>query len=145
MRVDYYLLSQSDPQQVLQFTSRLLIKAYDAGLRVFVLAASADQAQMLDKLLWTSSDSNFIPHALADSNSANNVLTKICIGSTLAESAGFDMLVSLDNNEQIVDKGYARIAELVSADEQNKQAARKRYAAWRDKGAELSLHNINGH
>lgn len=145
MRVDFYLLSQSEPQQVLQFTSRLLTKAYDAGLRVFVLTESAEQAQMLDTLLWTVSDTSFIPHALAASSSANNALTKISIGSTLAQSTDFDMLVSLNNDEQITDKGYARIAELVSADEQNKQAARKRYAAWRDIGAELNLHNINSH
>lgn len=145
MRVDYYLLDQSAPQVIVDYTCRLLSKAYDAGLRVFVLAESPEQCVAIDQHLWVSSDSNFIPHSIAGSNEASAALTKICIGAELPAASGYDFLVSLQHKDNIEGADFARVAELVSSDEAHKQAARKRYAAWRDQGAELNLHNIKLH
>ena len=143
VRVDYYLLDQADPQRVAGFTCRLLNKAYQAGMRIFVLAESDAQAQSLDRLLWTSSDANFVPHALAESAEAADPLTRICIGHQPPASGHFEMLVNLQNLDTPQQGNYQRVAEMVSADENHKQAARKRYAAWRKIGAEQNLHDIH--
>lgn len=147
-RVDYYLLDQDEPQAVAHYTCRLLNKAWRAGLRIFVLTDSPGQSKLMDGLLWTSSDANFIPHALADSAEAADPLTKICIGHELHSAPGaeqqsdFDMLVNMQTVEVRQGEHFKRVAELVSADESHKIAARKRYAAWRDIGAEQTLHDI---
>jgi len=147
-RVDYYLLDQSESQAVAYYTCRLLNKAYQAGLRMFVLTDSAEQSRKLDTLLWASSDANFIPHALAESAEAADPLTKICIGHEFDASRvvsgpqGFDMLVNMQAAESIQGSELERVAELVPADDAHKIAARKRYAAWRSAGAEQTLHNI---
>jgi DNA polymerase-3 subunit chi len=148
VRVDFYLLNQAHPQVLAHYTCRLLNKAYQAGLRLFVLTESAAQSAQIDALLWTSSDANFIPHAMIESPEAADPLTKICIGHTMtgtqlqAEPPVFDMLVNLQNSLSLEGVQFDRVAELVSADEIHKRAARKRYAAWRDSGAEQHLHNI---
>jgi DNA polymerase-3 subunit chi len=111
-------------------------------MRVFVLADSEAQCAAIDQQLWMSSDTNFIPHALAGSPAANSQLSKIHIGQTLSDVSGFDFLVNLGCQDDIEGKDFTRIAELVSADPAHKQAARMRYAAWRDAGAELNTHNI---
>jgi len=150
-RVDYYLLDQSEPQAVAYYTCRLLNKAYQAGMRLFVLTESTEQSRKLDTLLWASSDANFIPHALAESAEAADPLTKICIGHDFDASQavsglhGFDMLVNMQAVEIIQGGELERVAELVSADEAHKNAARKRYAAWRSAGAKQTLHNIQIH
>lgn len=111
-------------------------------MRVFVLAGSEAQCAAIDRQLWTSSDTKFIPHAVAPSAAANSQLCKIHIGQTLGDVSGFDFLVNLGCQNDIQGKDFARVAELVSADPTHKHAARKRYAAWRDAGAELNTHNI---
>lgn len=142
VRVDFYLLDQVGLQAILHYACRLSNKAYSAGLRIFLLSESAQQSKLLDDMLWTSSDANFIPHALVGSIEGNDLLTRICIGDQLPDSSGFDMLVNLQTTERLQGHDFARVAELVSADEPNKQAARRRYAAWRDSGAAMTLHNI---
>ena len=144
-RVDYYLLDQSDPRAVHHYACRLLNKAYQAGLRVYVLTETPAQSRSLDELLWSFSDANFVPHALAESAEALDPLTRICIGESLDSISGFDMLVNMQNVPQLQSTGFARVAELVSADEAHRQVARRRYAAWRDSGAELNLHEIKIH
>lgn len=141
-RVDFYLLDQAGQQAIMHYACRLSSKAYAAGLRIFLLSESVAQSQAINAMLWTGSDANFIPHALADSIEGSDPLTRVCIGEQLPEATAFDMLVNLQTTEQPQGFEFARIAELVSADEPNKQAARRRYAAWRDSGAELNLHTI---
>ena len=141
-RVEFYLLDQAGSQAMLEYACRLSNKAYAAGLRLFLLAESEQQSMLLDEMLWTGSDANFIPHALMDSIEGSDPLTRICIGDRLPDASGFDMLVNLQSGEYPQGGEFARVAELVPADEPGKQAARKRYAAWRDSGAAMKLHNI---
>ena len=144
-RVDYYLLDQADSRAVHHYACRLLNKAYRAGLRVYVLTEAPEQSCALDQLLWTFSDANFVPHALSQSAEARDPLTRICIGESLEDGTGFDMLVNLRNTPQLEHGDFGRVAELVSSEEAHRSAARRRYAAWRDRGAELNLHEINIH
>ena len=111
-------------------------------MRVFVLAESEAQCAAIDNQLWTSSDTSFIPHAVAGSAAASSQLSKILIGQTLSDVSGFDFLVNLGCQENIQGKDFARIAELISSDPAHKQVARRRFAAWRAAGAELNTHNI---
>ena len=141
-RVDYYLLDQAEPQAIAHYTCRLLNKACQAGLRIFVLTGSPAQSQLMDALLWTSSDANFIPHALVQSAEAADPLTKICIGHAITSPQGFDMLVNMQTEETPQGDQFERVAELVSSDPAHKSAARKRYAAWRAAGVEQNLHEI---
>ena len=87
-------------------------------------------------------DANFIPHALAESAEAADPLTRICIGDVLPATQQFEMLVNLQNLDVPQAGHFERVAEMVSADEAHKNAARKRYAAWRKIGAEQNLHKI---
>jgi DNA polymerase-3 subunit chi len=147
-RVDYYLLNQAEPQAVAHYSCRLLNKACQAGLRIFLLTNSSAQSQLMDTLLWTMSDANFIPHAQADSIEAADPLTRICIAHELDTGQGtdqakkFDMLVNMQSVETLQGERFERVAELVSSDQAHKSAARKRYAAWREMGAEQNLHEI---
>ncbi len=141
-QVDYYLLYQAEPQALAYYTCRLLNKACRAGLRIFVLTDSPAQSQFMDTLLWTTSDANFIPHALTQSAEALDPLTKICIGHAVTSAQGFDMLVNMQTEETLQGEQFERVAELVSSDPEHKKAARKRYAAWRSTGAEQNLHEI---
>jgi len=142
-RVDFYLLDQSGPEAMQHYACRLSNKACGAGLRIFLLSGSPAQSVLLNEMLWTLSDANFIPHALVDSLEADDPLTRICIGDQLPDAASYDMLINLQTTEQIQGQSFKRIAELVTADELNKKSARRRYASWRNNGAELNLYNIN--
>jgi DNA polymerase-3 subunit chi len=147
-RVDYYLLDQAEPQAIAHYTCRLLNKVCQAGLRIFLLTDSRAQSQLMDALLWTMSDANFIPHAQADSIEAADPLTRICIAHEVHteqdtdQAKKFDMLVNMQFVETLQGEQFQRVAELVSSEQTHKSAARKRYAAWREIGAEQNLHEI---
>ena len=147
-RVDYYLLDQAEPQAIAHYACRLLNKACQAGLRIFLLTDSPAQSQLMDTMLWTMSDANFVPHAQSDSLEAADPLTRICIAHELpaqqdtAPAKKFDMLVNMQFVEALQGEQFQRVAELVSSDQAHKSAARKRYAAWREMGAEQKLHEI---
>ena len=145
MRVDYYLFDQASPQMLVQYTCRLLNKAYQARLRTYVLTESSEQAMALDRQLWLTSDTSFMPHAIVNHTQAYHPLNKICIGSTLENADDFDFLVNLSPVERIQDGLFSRVAELVPSEDTHKIAARKRYALWRAAGAELNTYNIQLH
>ncbi len=145
MRVDYYLFDQATPEMLVQYTCRLLNKAYQAGLRTYVLAESSEQAMVIDRQLWLASDTSFVPHAITNRTQATHPLNKICIGPALENADDFDFLVNLKPEEKIQDNLFSRVAELVPSEDAHKIAARKRYALWREAGAELNTHNIQHH
>lgn len=143
--MDFYLLNQTAESELALYACRLLNKAHSAGLSAFVLAESSEQARMIDETLWASSDTHFIPHALADTPQAKHVLTKISIGEKMPANAEFDLLVRLQAGEEIEGEQFSRVAELISADETHTALARKRYVAWRKIGATLNSHKIQLH
>ena len=51
-RIDFYVLENSNEQGRLRVACRVTEKAYRAGHRVHVLARDAEEAGVLDDLLW---------------------------------------------------------------------------------------------
>ena len=101
-RVDYYLLDHTDPSALVRYCCRLVNKAYEANLRIFVFADSVDQANQINEFMWSYADTTFLPHALLQTESAQSPLTKICIGVELPELCDFGMLVNLSQDEAVV-------------------------------------------
>ena len=63
-RIDFYLPGAGARDNRFGLACRLADKAYHQGRRVYLHAASAEQARHLDRLLWTFRDQSFVPHGL---------------------------------------------------------------------------------
>ena len=139
-RVDFYVLSRPEPAAPLSTACRLADKAFRSRHRVFINAASRDQALELDRLLWTFRDDSFVPHCRAGPGSDPDEAVRI--GSGDAPDAPFDLLINLDEAVPSWATGSARIAEIVAADERSRTAGRIRYRHYRETGCELNSHSL---
>ena len=139
-KVDFYVVSRPEPDAVLSIACRLADKAFRRKLRVFVNAASRDQAIALDRLLWTFRDDSFIPHCRAGAGSDPDDPVRIGCGQT--PDAPFDVLINLGEDVPLGAGDSARIAEIVGSDPQSRAAGRNRYRHYRDQGCELDSHSL---
>ena len=139
-RVDFYVVSRSEPDAVLSTACRLAEKAFRLKHRVFINAASRDQATALDQLLWTFRDDSFVPHCRAGAGTTRDDPVRIGCGE--APDAPFDVLINLGGDVPLWSRESARIAEIVGADPLSRAAGRKRYRHYRDEGCELESHTL---
>ena len=121
----------------LAYACRLARKALGAGGKLVLLAEDADQASALDAALWTLSDTDFLPHVMA--GDALAPLTPIII--SVDADAAFphcDMLVNLGRATPAGLDRFARVFEIISKDEEDAAAGRKRYVAYKQQSYPLT-------
>ncbi len=121
----------------LAYACRLARKALGAGGKLVLLAENAGQASALDAALWTLSDTDFLPHVMA--GDALAPLTPIII-SVDADAAfpHYDMLVNLGRATPAGLDRFARVFEIISKDEEDAAAGRKRYVAYKQQSYPLT-------
>ena len=139
MRVDFYLLNQSHPQAGWLFACRLIEKAYQRGHRVFVYCETADDAILLDELLWTYKDDSFIPHTLQGEGSPSPVI-QISYGDN-ADNFN-DILINMSTSIPAFHIRFQRIMEIVLDTELAKEISRQHYRTYRNQQCELHTHAI---
>lgn len=114
----------------LAYACRLARKAYAAKGKLVLLADSAEQAAALNDALWTVSDTDFLPHVMAGDALAPQTPIIVCHDEQ-AELPHFDMLVNLTRNTPASVDRFARVFEIISTDEDDAAAGRKRYVAYK--------------
>jgi DNA polymerase-3 subunit chi len=140
IRVDFYLLSNSQPDAVGLVACRLLEKAYQRGHRVFVFCDSKENAERLDELLWTYKEDSFIPHNLQ--GEGPEPPPPVQIGYS-AEPRGFnDILLNMSPTIPEYFTRFRRVMEIVAADDPAKEISRNHYREYRTKQCDLHTHNI---
>jgi DNA polymerase-3 subunit chi len=139
-RIDFYVLSSSDPQTRRVTACRLIEKAYRQGHSIFLRTGSADETRLFDDLLWTFRQGSFVPHELADSTAGE---APVLIGQELPVSGPRDVLVNMDSTLPLDFASFDRVAELVDQEESVRQAGRQRYKHYQMQGHELQTHQLD--
>lgn len=140
-KVDFYLLSASEPESRERTACRLAEKAYRLGHRVYLLVPDPASALELDELLWTFSQGSFVPHAVCTDNTDSDV-HPVLIGHAEPPAALNDVLVSLAQEVPPWFSRFARVAELVGVADEDKTRARERFRFYRERGYPLDTHNL---
>jgi DNA polymerase-3 subunit chi len=131
----------------LEHTCRLLRKAHGAGSRV-VVCGPAPLLDRLDQALWTFDALSFVPHLRlrgASRPSAAQQRTPAWLVDEVGAVAERDVLVNL--GEAMVEgwRDFARVIEVVPADEQASAAGRQRWRHYAQQpGVELVHHAPRG-
>lgn len=134
-KIDFY---QVDGDEEL-FTCRLIDMVYRRGHQVYVNAANKDQAEALDKRLWTFKDDAFVPHALC----SESIEVPILIGCDYEPTHHQDVLVNLAGEIPNFFSRFDRVAEVVPLDQSSRQNARDNYAFYKARGYELDYHKMS--
>ncbi|PCJ22692.1 MAG: DNA polymerase III subunit chi [SAR86 cluster bacterium] len=131
-QVSFYSLSSTNSDARMHFACRLTEKAYSLGHRVYIQAASTEQARSLDELLWQFSPSSFIPHAVANEKESENV--SVVIGHTPPAEEHQDVFINLASQACESHSQFSRINEIITADKESLQQGRLRYRFYKEQG-----------
>ncbi len=135
-RVDFYVLPEKLTRN--RFACDITGTACHQGNTVYIHAASADSAVIMDDLLWTFRDISFIPHVLSGQDASADY--PVIIGWKNEHAGEQQVLVNLTAEIPECAGGFARIVEIVTDNEADRQAARQRYREYRDRGYDLHDH-----
>jgi len=141
-KVDFYLLGAADPRARLTTACRLAEKACEQGLRVAVRTAGPAETAALDELMWTFSDRSFVPHAVWPAEPAVAGHTPVLIASGATPDSHCDVLINLGHEGPPEPGRYARICEIVGADEDARRHARARWRSYSDAGLAPAKHDL---
>ncbi|MDB5916166.1 MAG: polymerase subunit chi [Massilia sp.] len=127
----------------LSYACRLTRKAYGAGGKLVLLAEDAVQAATLNEALWTVSETDFLPHVMpGDALAAQTPIIVTWIGNDAdSDGAGLphgDMLVNLTRRTPANVDRFERVFEIISTDEDDAAAGRKRYLDYKKKSYPLT-------
>ena len=140
-RVDFYVSPNKTNDASLYLVCRIVDKAWQQQNRVYVHAATPEQAQQLDELLWVFRDGAFIPHCqISDSESAE---TPVVIGCEAPPEMKPEVLINLGQEVPGFFSRFARVIEIVAGDEDTRSQARQRFKFYRERGYPLETHELN--
>ena len=136
-RIDFY--THVDDQVLV--AQKLIQKAWEQKNTIWIRTATHAQAETLDALLWQTHPTSVIPHCLSNDPIAKEVPIVIdCAGQTPWHH---DCLVNLHPERFDYFARFQRLLEIVSIDEQDRQAARLRFQYYRDRGFEIYTHDLS--
>jgi DNA polymerase-3 subunit chi len=142
--VDFYLIKETNITECYGFICRLVDKAYQQKHHVYIYINSAEEAKVLDDLLWTFRDTSFIPHGL---QLETTTAEPVRIGFPNMDShnhpeAPYDILINLTLDIPHFFNHYHRVLEIVPQDNIYKTSSRKKYKLYKEKDCELVTHDL---
>ena len=132
--IRFYHLTRKNLEQVLP---ELLEKTLERGLRAVVMASSPERVEALTQYLWTYRPDNFLPHGNAKDGNAAMQPIWLTATDERPNDAAFLFLTDGATSTQVGD--YQRVCEIFDGNDENAVgAARKRWAAYKSAGHDLS-------
>ena len=143
-QVDFYLISNQVQNAKFKLASRLGNKLQRLDQSALVITDNEQATALLDEVMWSFSDTSFLAH---DRIANEEHLSSIQIGDANQTSSKllekeYNVLINISSEVPIFNHHFARIAEIVEADEDSKTAARVRYKRYQTEGFEIKTHNI---
>jgi DNA polymerase-3 subunit chi len=128
----------------MDYACRWLRKAYLRDAKV-VVSAPQETLARLDGLLWTFEDIEFVPHlhlAPGEAVAPNLKDTPIWLVEHVEQAPHHDVLLNLGDDMVPGFERFERVVEIVPEDEAPKQAARRRWKHYADRGYVLKRHEV---
>lgn len=136
-RVDFHF----NVADKLQYGCRLVRKAYRARHRVLVYCDDGARLAEFDRLLWTFSHHDFVPHVGAGDPLAG--VTPVLLAAEPVDTGFHDVLVNLGVTTPPMFSRFERLIEVVAADDADREAARGRWRFYRDRGYPMAPHEAS--
>lgn len=129
----------------LSYACRLLRKASRKGARLAVTGPTETLAA-LDRALWTFDATDFVPHVrLSPGASIPPRLraTPIWLVDSPADSPEQDVLVNLGPAMPVGFESFARVIEIVSSANDDRENGRERWKFYTGRGYSIARHEVN--
>jgi DNA polymerase III subunit chi len=160
-RVDFYVLTSSTEKQRWTFACRLTEKAYLRDLKVVLLGDTLAEVEAIDALLWTFSERSFVPHdihrgrpaapnpaVVAPATSAapapaSPASAAVQLTQDLESVGSADLLVNVSTRLPARLDRFARVAEIIDADDERRRLGRERFKAYRELKFAVETHQLD--
>ena len=140
-KIDFYLLSGSGQAVRETMACKLVNKVYLLQHRIYIHASSQEEAMQLDDALWTFTPGSFIPHCIYQPG--KTTAEPVVIGYQDHSPEIHDVLLNLTADVPLFFSQFDRVAELVDADEHSRALGRARFKFYKDRGYDLTTHELN--
>ena len=139
-RADFYLIAKPRfREQPLLLVCELARKAVHSGQPLLVLAASAEQAEALDDLLWSFDPDDYLPHQIAgldlDEEEADVLIVPPDIDAPIRA-------LVLNLRDAPVPGNFERVLEVVPADDSAREPSRERWRHYLSLGCAVNKHDM---
>jgi DNA polymerase-3 subunit chi len=141
-RVDFYVLKTSTAKERWTFACRLTEKAYLRDLKVVLVSETADDARVIDELLWTFNERSFVPHDILRDQPSFDASTPVRLTFDLDAVEAADLLVNLSGSLPARLERFSRIAEIIDADDERRRLGRERFKAYRELKLPVETHQL---
>jgi DNA polymerase-3 subunit chi len=139
-RIDFHT---NVPDKV-AYACRLARKAWAANNRVVLMAEDDAQLAELNAAMWTFSATDFLPHVLAgDALAADTPIILTDNDEAELPHTHKELLVNLSRRAPSHIAQFERMIEVISSDEDDAAAGRKRYVAYKQQDYPLT-HFVTG-
>lgn len=139
MRADFYLIAKDRfKAEPLRLVCELARKAHHAGIPCLVLARDAAQAEALDALLWEFDPDDYVGHQIAGDE--DDDATLVLIAAPDADAAMRALVINL--RDAAVEGDFARVLEVVPADDAARGPLRERWTQYKARGLEVGKHDM---
>ena len=126
------------------YALRLIRKAVGSGAKLWVLG-DGPLLQELDSALWSLTETEFLTHCRADA--PEDILSRSSVVLAPADSTQsrpeFPVLVNLSSQMPANFETHARVIEVVSTQDDDKESARIRWKAYTQLGYAIARHDLN--
>jgi DNA polymerase-3 subunit chi len=147
-RVDFYVLKSSTEKQRWTFVCRLTEKAYLRDLKVVLLGDTLAEIEAIDALLWTFSERSFVPHDIdrgrpSAAPAAAATSAAVQLTQDLDSVGSADLLVNVSTRLPARLDRFARVAEIIDADDERRRLGRERFKAYRELKLAVETHQLD--
>ncbi|HEY5603436.1 MAG TPA: DNA polymerase III subunit chi [Gammaproteobacteria bacterium] len=139
--IDFYLLPGSGQAARDAMACKLVNKVYLLQHRIYIHVSSQEDAKRLDDALWSFTPGSFIPHGIYQPG--KDAGEPVLIGCQEQAPQTDDVLLNLSPDVPLFFSQFNRVAELVDAEETSRALARARFKFYKDRGYELTTHELN--
>ncbi|MGE8498297.1 MAG: DNA polymerase III subunit chi [Pseudomonas sp.] len=130
MRVEFYVLSTATPADRLRAACQLAMKAWRAGLPVFVRGSDEEQCRAVDELMWRFKAETFIPHSLHQ----DDPHAPVAIGLDEEPVTAQGVLINLGSSLSPHVERFGRVIEIVNQEPDLLTACRENFRTYRQRG-----------
>ena len=140
LKAVFYLLPDDLIKTRDLFLCRLIEKAFTSGRKIYVNAATLEEAQTIDTQLWTFRDVSFVPHAIYNTDLDSSA--PVLIGNNAMLSSDFDVLINLAPEIPEFYSKFQHIIELIISDDMQKKIGREHYKFYQQNNYQLETHTV---
>ncbi|WP_445940833.1 DNA polymerase III subunit chi [Pseudomonas sp.] len=129
-RIEFYVLSTAVQAERLRAACQLAMKAWRAGMPVFLRGSDAQQCNEVDELLWRFKAESFVPHSLYQ----DDAQAPVVIGLDEEPSSAQGVLINLGSTLSPQVERFSRVIEIVNQEPDLLTACRENFRSYRQRG-----------